>query len=303
MVAHLGGWIDEIGEGFGCRHREDMGLVFKAGDRAELLGGIPTIEYINHSCALNKVWFAASNMPANSHSSPARGKRVVLVASLLSVVAAFIFGEPQVWLNTAIIRVEGLGPWGPVLFIACYIIATVMMVPGSALTLAGGTLFGVVNGVGIVSLASTAGAAAAFLVGRFLARDAIAAKIARNRSFAALDRALSKQGWKIVALARLSPILPFTLLNYAFGLTSVKFTHYVLASWIAMLPGTFLYVYLGSLARVGVGADGKTPLEWTLYGVGLAATIAVTYYVAKMAKRAVDEAGLAPPSTAGDPEP
>lgn len=232
------------------------------------------------------------NTPSSPTPSKSSGKMTLAVGFALLIAAAFIFGDPKAWLNTAITEVEKLGPWGPVVFIACYILATVLMVPGSALTLAAGTLFGVVYGTGIVSLASTAGAAAAFLVGRFLTRDTIAAKTASNASFAALDRAMGKEGWKIVALARLSPVFPFTLLNYAFGLTRVNFLHYVLASWAGMLPGTLLYVYLGSLARAGVKGGEKTPLEWTLYGIGLLATLGVTIYITKMAKKAIAEAGI-----------
>lgn len=243
------------------------------------------------------------NNPTSPAPSKSSGKKLLILGFVLLIAAAFIFGDPKAWLNTAITEVEKLGPWGPVVFIACYILATVLMVPGSALTLAAGTLFGVVYGTGIVSIASTLGASAAFLVGRFLARDAIAAKTASNASFAALDRAMGHEGWKIVALARLSPVFPFTLLNYAFGLTRVKFLHYVLASWIAMLPGTLLYVYLGSLARAGVKGGEKTPLEWTMYGVGLVATLAVTVYITKVAKKAIAEVGLAPAASATDVKP
>lgn len=234
----------------------------------------------------------------SSSNSPL--KKWLLAGVILLIVVAFGFGDPKGWLNTLIAEVEKLGPWGPVVFMTAYVVATVLMVPGSALTLAAGTLFGVASGTAFVSVASTLGAAAAFLVGRFLARDAISAKIAGKPSFSALDRALGKQGWKIVALARLSPVFPFALLNYAFGLTRVKFAHYVLASWIAMLPGTLLYVYLGSLARAGVTRAEKTPLEWAMYGLGLIATIVVTFVITRTAKRAIAEAGLSPAVTASE---
>lgn len=242
------------------------------------------------------------NLPT-SYSVPQKsvGKKLLIIGLLLLIVASFVFGDPKGWLNGAITAVENLGPWGPVVFALVYIVATVLMVPGSALTLSAGALFGVVYGTGIVSIASTSAAAIAFLIGRFLARDAIAARTAGNASFAALDRALGKDGWKIVALTRLTPIFPFALLNYAFGLTRVKFLHYVIASWIAMLPATVLYVYLGSLARAGLKSGEKTPLEWAMYGVGLLATIAVTIIVTRMAKKAIKDAGIeataSPPST------
>lgn len=219
-------------------------------------------------------------------------KKLLIAAFVLLIAAAFIFGDPKGWLNAAIAAGEKLGPWGPVVFALAYIVAALLLAPGSALTLSAGTLFGVASGTAIVSVASTTAAALAFLIGRFLARDAVAAKISGNQSFAALDRALGRDGWKIVALARLSPLLPFNLLNYAFGLTRVKFTHYALASWLSMLPGTLLYVYLGSLARAGARSGEKTPLEWAMYGVGLLATLAVTVFITRAAKKAMQEKGL-----------
>ena len=157
-----------------------------------------------------------------------------------------------------------LGPWGPALFIGLYIVATVLFIPGSAL-----------------------GAAAAFLVGRYLARNAIARKIEGNERFAAIDQAVANEGWKIVGLMRLSPVFPFTLMNYAFGLTRVKLGHYVLASWIGMMPGTVMYVYLGSLAKAASGERTRTTGEWVLYAVGLLATLLVTIFVTRIAKQAL----------------
>ena len=99
--------------------------------------------------------------------------------------------------------------------------------------------------------------------------------------------AVAEEGWKIVGLTRLSPVFPFTLLNYAFGLTSVSLRHYVVASWIGMMPGTVMYVYLGSLARAAAGERTRTAGEWALYGVGLLATVAVTIFVTRLARRAL----------------
>ncbi len=228
-------------------------------------------------------------------SSPACGHRrkIVLIAVLITAVAcAFLFGDPKGWLNSAIVAVEKLGPWGPVVFALTYILAAVLMVPGSALTLSAGTLFGVFYGTIIVSLASTTAAALAFLIARYLARDAIATKTKAIPAFAALDRAFGDDGWKLVGLIRLSPLFPYSLLNYAFGLTSVKFLHYVVASWAAMLPATLLYVYLGSLARAGARGGEKSPLEWAIYALGLLATLAVTVFITKAAKKAMREQGL-----------
>ena len=244
--------------------------------------------------------FAAGNSPCPTMSEtaptpPSSGnprRMMFIVAFMAAVACSFLFGDPQSWLNSAIVAVEKLGPWGPVVFALLYILAAVLMVPGFALTLSAGTLFGVFHGTIIVSLASTTAAAVAFLIARYLARDAIAAKTRTVPAFATLDRAFGDDGWKLVGLIRLSPLFPFSLLNYAFGLTRVKFLHYVVASWAAMLPATLVYVYLGSLARAGARGGEKSPLEWTIYGVGLLATLAVTVFITKAAKKAMREQGL-----------
>lgn len=190
-------------------------------------------------------------------------------------------------LKQALDWVGQLGPWGAIIFIAIYIVATVLFIPGSVLTLGAGAVFGVVWGSIYVSIGSTLGATCAFLVGRYLARDTIARKIEGNERFAAIDEAVANEGWKIVGLTRLSPVFPFTLLNYAFGLTRVKLGHYMLASWIGMMPGTVMYVYLGSLAKAASGEKTRTTGEWVLYGVGLLATVVVTIFVTRIAKKAL----------------
>jgi uncharacterized membrane protein YdjX (TVP38/TMEM64 family) len=148
-------------------------------------------------------------------------------------------------------------------------------------------VFGVMWGSIYVSIAATLGATCAFLVARYLARDTIARKIEGNERFAAIDKAVASEGWKIVGLTRLSPVFPFTLLNYAFGITRVKLGHYVIASWIGMMPGTVMYVYLGSLAKAASGERTRTTAEWALYGVGLLATTVVTVFVTRIGKQAL----------------
>lgn len=219
-----------------------------------------------------------------------RRSRTGWLPAAVAVVALIALGRvlPLVsWMHTALELVDRLGPWGPVLFISLYVVATVCLVPGSALTLGAGAVFGMAWGTAYVSIASTLGAAAAFLVGRHLARDAVLRRFEGDGRFDAIDRAVGAAGWKIVFLTRLSPVFPFTLLNYAFGLTRVPFGHYLLASWIGMLPGTVLYVYLGSLARAATGPRQRTPAEWAVYGVGLVATLAATVLVTRIARRAL----------------
>lgn len=206
---------------------------------------------------------------------------------LLVVAALLTLLDVRGLLRDALGAIERMGPWGPALFVAVYVLATVFFVPGSVLTLGAGALFGVVRGSIYVSLGSTLGATAAFLVGRYLARGWVAKKIAANEQFAAIDKAVAGEGWKIVGLTRLSPVFPFTLINYAFGLTQVKLRHYALASWVGMMPGTVMYVYIGSLANVGVGQRPRTPAEWALYCVGLLATVVVTIFVTRIARKAL----------------
>ena len=214
---------------------------------------------------------------------------VVVMAGLV-VVTRFI-DVPQIFRN-ALAWISGLGPTGPLVFVLLYILACVLLLPGSLLTLGAGVLFGVIEGSVVVSVGSTLGATCAFLVGRYLARDWVGAKIAGNEKFKAIDEAVAVQGWKIVGLTRLSPVFPFNLLNYAFGLTQVKLKHYLIASWLGMMPGTILYVYIGSLAgdlaSLGSGERTRSTGEWILYGIGLAATIVVTVFVTRIAKKALD---------------
>lgn len=196
------------------------------------------------------------------------------------------------YLREILAWIGGLGALASALFIFVYVAACVLFIPGALLTLGAGMLFGVVRGTIYVSIASVAGATAAFLIGRYLARDWVARRIQSNPKFAAVSAAVGRGGWKIVALTRLSPIFPFNLLNYAFGITEVRLRDYVLASWIAMLPGTVMYVYIGSLAGslagLGAGARVRTPAEWALYAAGLAATVAVSVYVTRIARAALE---------------
>lgn len=224
-----------------------------------------------------------------------RRRRVAFVLGAVALVFVLAVFDVRGLLRDAVSAMERLGPWGPVLFIAVYILATVLFLPGSILTLGAGAAFGVAWGSLYASIGSTLGATAAFLVGRHLARDWVARRIAGNATFAAIDRAVADGGWKIVGLTRLSPVFPFTLLNYAFGLTRVPLKEYLLASWIGMMPGTVMYVYLGSIARAGVTGQPRTPAQWTLYGVGLAATVAVTLIITRSARRALAKRTQAAP--------
>jgi uncharacterized membrane protein YdjX (TVP38/TMEM64 family) len=187
--------------------------------------------------------------------------------------------------------VEGLGVWGPIVFVLGYAAAVVGFAPGSVLTLAAGAIFGLVQGTIYVMLAATLGACGAFLVARYLARSAVERHLEGNARFVAIDRAVGAQGRRIVFLLRLSPVFPFNLLNYALGLTRVRFTDYLTAC-AGMLPGSLLYVYYGKLAGdVAALAGGAAPPRdaayWTFLVLGLAATVAVTTLVTRTARAAL----------------
>ncbi len=190
--------------------------------------------------------------------------------------------------------VDDLGFWGPLVFMGGYAAAVVAFVPASALTLAGGAIFGLARGTLYVFVAATLGSSLAFLVSRYWARGAIERKLAGNERFASIDRAVGKQGRRIVFLLRLSPVFPFNLLNYALGLTQVRFADYVIAA-LGMLPGTLLYVYLGTVggeaaaAAAGAGMERGTA-ETALLFAGLVATVVVTTLVTRIARRALAEA-------------
>ncbi|WP_228058804.1 TVP38/TMEM64 family protein [Nostoc sp. LEGE 06077] len=201
--------------------------------------------------------------------------------------------NPQILLRDALQWIESLGTVGAIAFIALYIIATVAFLPGSILTLGAGVVFGVVWGSLYVFVGATLGATSAFLVGRYLARSWVANKIANNQNFAAIDRAVGREGLKIVLLTRLSPIFPFNLLNYAFGVTGVSLKDYFIGS-VGMIPGTIMYVYIGSLAGnlalIGTDSQPNNPtIQWAIRIIGFIATVAVTVYVTRIARNALAE--------------
>jgi uncharacterized membrane protein YdjX (TVP38/TMEM64 family) len=227
--------------------------------------------------------------------SPARGRtRLMLWAAIaIAIIAVGHYLGVAARLRDVLEWTKGLGPLGPVVFIAIYIAACVLFVPGSILTIGAGVVFGVVRGSIYVSIAATLGATSAFLIGRYLAREWVAAKLAANPRFRAIDEAVAREGWKIVGLTRLSPVFPFNLLNYAFGLTRVSLRDYFFASWAGMLPGTVMYVYIGSLAgdlaRASGANSAATSGRWALNLVGFAATVAVAVYVARIGAQALRE--------------
>jgi uncharacterized membrane protein YdjX (TVP38/TMEM64 family) len=231
------------------------------------------------------------------------------VLGLLLAIAAIIVGGRALGdaLTAAVARVEALGVWGPAAFVALYVVACVLAIPGSPLTLAAGAAFGLPGGLAAAFTGAMLGSTAAFLVARHGARARLAARYAGDVRFDAIDRAVAARGRSVVFLLRLSPAIPFALLNYALGLTRVPLRDYVLGG-IGMLPGTLLYVYYGKIAGdvaalAGRAAPPRDAGYYAVLGLGLVATVAVTVLVTRVARRALAEAAptIAPPAEPGTP--
>ncbi len=240
-------------------------------------------------------------MDARARPAPPRSRAAVLLKLALAVAVLgvlILFGREaagevlprfEAW-------VKGLGIWAPLAFIAGYAVAAVAFIPGSALTLAAGVIFGFARGTLYAFCGAFLGSAAAFLIARYGARSWVEKRLAAQPRFRSIDRAVGAEGGKIVALLRLAPIFPFNLLNYALGLTSVRFVPYLLAGF-AMLPGTALYVYLGMVGKEAA-QGGKSPAEWALLAVGLVALVVVTALITRLARNALR--GAVPESEKND---
>lgn len=190
-------------------------------------------------------------------------------------------------------RIRGAGPTGVLIFLAVYIVAEVALVPGSLLTMTAGFAYGPLGGLLVASPASVLAATAAFLLGRTVLRGWIQKKIERSPKSRALDRAIGRNSFKLILLLRLSPVIPFNVLNYMLGLSDANLARYVVASFIGMLPGTWLYVYLGSLATTAAALTeagrGGGPARIALTSAGLIATVIVVVFVTRAARRALEE--------------
>jgi len=218
--------------------------------------------------------------PASSRSQTAL--RIGVAAALLAALV-YYRGPISAEINSLAEWVKTLGPWGPLVFIALYVGAAVAFVPGSILTVSAGAIFGLAAGTVYVFIGATLAACISFALARGVLRASIEQRLRNNPRLGAIDRAIATEGRKIVFLLRLSPLFPFSLGNYALGLTRVRFGDYALAC-IGMLPWTFVYVYLGSLA-------GDLALGWKL--LGLAITAVMVFLAARVAKRALDRATAA----------
>jgi len=213
----------------------------------------------------------------------------VVVAAL---VAGWFLLPVRDWLDAFQAWIKELGPWGFLIFGAVYIVATVLLLPVSVLTVGAGLAFGVAKGFPLVVVSATIGATLAFLVSRYVAHDKVESLMSKRPKFKALKSAVGEGGWKVVGLLRLSPVLPFNLQNYFYGITDIKLLPYMAATLVGIMPGTLLYAYLGAAGKAATGEGGGV-LKWVFFAVGLLVTIGVAVFVTKKAREKLKEHGVA----------
>jgi uncharacterized membrane protein YdjX (TVP38/TMEM64 family) len=211
---------------------------------------------------------------------------------LLAVVACAALGARYVSREQALAlieRAQHVGWPGYLLFILGYGIWCSLGLPASILTLGAAAAFGFWRGLALVLAGATLGAFFGFLMARYVASEWFGKIVGKKMTLAQINRAVAERGWKVVMLTRLPPVSPFSLLSYAYGLTSVRLRDFMIGTAIGMIPGTTAYVYLGTiLGHVAAGAHrSRTPLEWTIYIAGFIATVAVCIYLVRLAKDAV----------------
>jgi uncharacterized membrane protein YdjX (TVP38/TMEM64 family) len=204
-------------------------------------------------------------------TSPDAYRRIILLLIITGGIVAAILMRDQLSVELLTDRVSALGWYAPLVFMACYAIATVFFLPGLLFTLAGGVLFGPVYGTLYNLVGATLGATLAFLTARYIAYD-WAAQRAGNR-LRQLVEGVEEEGWRFVAFVRLVPLFPFNLLNYALGLTRLRLLHYIITSFIFMAPAGAAYTYLGYAGRE-VASGGENFIRKTLLALAVIATIA-----------------------------
>ena len=217
-----------------------------------------------------------------------------LALVLAAVLAAWFLLPVQAWMQAFSAWIEAQGAWGVLIYGAAYAAALVIMAPAAPFTLGAGLIYGF-WGFPLAWASATAGAALAFLVSRHLVRGRIAGVIASRPALRAMDRAVAEEGWRVVGLLRLSPLVPFNLQNYALGATSVGFWPYVAATAAGIAPGCLLYVYFGVLGKASLGDGGNGAggaLKWAFVALGLAATVAMAVLVGRKARAVLAHKGV-----------
>ena len=182
--------------------------------------------------------------------------------------------------------VRARGAWGPVAFIGMYIVSALLLIPGTILSLIAGALFGFVHGVIYTFVGAMLGSIASFLLARYVVRPFVERRLRADKRFKAIDHAAKSGGVRLVALLRLSPVLPYNVLNYAMGITGVATWEYILGT-TAILPGTVMYTYYGTVAGTLTGISTSVHHGvgyYSLMGVGVVATVVAAFLVARLAR-------------------
>ncbi|MBI5060575.1 TVP38/TMEM64 family protein [candidate division KSB1 bacterium] len=237
---------------------------------------------------------AGSSVLATQRVASWKNPKRYIILVILAAAGFAIWKLPvAAWFLEMVGWIQGQGVVGYAVYVAVYTLGAVLFFPGSVLTFGAGFAWGVVLGTILVSVASMTGASAAFLIGRYLTHDWVEGKVAGNERFQRIYYAVANRGFKIVILTRLSPLFPFSLQNYAYGLTGVSFRDYFVASWIGMLPGTIMYVYIGSLFTELAQLASKNRPDVSgskiFYIIGLVITVVVTVYITRIARKALQE--------------
>ena len=217
-------------------------------------------------------------------------KMVIFIILITAAAATSLFIPVRAWLGDVASYIQSLGAVGPLIMAALYIVCTVFLVPGSAISIAAGTLFGFKIGLLTVLVGANLGALCAFLLARSFLREKVEAWAAKAPKFRALDHAIGREGFKIVLLTRLSPLFPFVWLNYLLGLTAVRTGAYAAANLIGMLPGALLYVWLGATARQAFGVQQEDPANvyrQAFQYAGLVVTLLAIVLITRMARKAL----------------
>eukprot|EP00850_Spirogloea_muscicola_P002869 SM000011S19047 [mRNA] locus=s11:529794:533036:- [translate_table: standard] len=285
--------------GSGQHHAED-GARSLSSSNGSHLGGADTAEVLPPSSGVtDSENSGADNTGEISAGSAAVGGSLLAVATVLAFVAGIgVLGtvykdEINGLLEYFEEYIESVGPLGYVVFVIGYAVLEILAIPAIPLTMSAGLLFGTVTGTILVSISGTLAATGAFLIARYVARDRIMKLAKGNKKFLAIDKAIGKDSFRVVVLLRLSPLLPFSLGNYIYGLTSVELLPYIAGSWLGMLPGTWAYVSAGAFGKKVIQQDDGSPFSggpelWTL-GLGLLCTVAAALYVTNVAKGAIKE--------------
>lgn len=218
----------------------------------------------------------------------------VIAAVVIAAIAAVLWRAPETrhWALLALRQIHRLGDWGPIVFAICYAVGVVTLVPSAPMTLIAGIAFGV-KAFPLVMIAAMIGALMAYGVAHFLIRERLMRYFERGSKIHDIDKAIASEGWKIVALLRLSPLVPFNVQNYLIGATRIRFWPYVISTFLGIIPGTIVFVYIGAVfGKAALSTKHAGPIQWVLFAVGLAATVWVSWIIHQRATRALSRRGF-----------